>query len=48
MGSTKGGITGFFRGLFNMQVRPNENDFTECKKFIENTIKGDFKFISLD
>ena len=48
MGSTKGGITGFFRGLFNMQVRPNENDFTECKKFIENTINGDFKFISLD
>ena len=48
MGSTKGGITGFFRGLFNMQVRPNENDFNECKKFIENTIQGDFKFISLN
>ena len=31
-----------------MQVRPNENDFNECKKFIENTIQGDFKFISLN
>ena len=47
-GSTKGGVTGFLRGLFNMQVRPNENDFKECEKFIDNTMKGDFKFISLN
>ena len=48
MGSTKGGVTGFFRGLFNMQVRPNDNDFKECEKFIENTLKGEYNFVSLE
>ena len=48
MGSTKGGVTGFFRGLFNMQVRPNENDYKECRQFLENILKGDYKFISLE
>ena len=48
MGSTKGGVSGFFRGLFNMQVRPNDNDFKECENFIENTLKDNFKFISLE
>ena len=47
-GSTKGGITGFFRGVFNMQVRPNDNDFKECENFIENTFKDDFKFVHLE
>ena len=47
-GGPKGGVSGFFRGLFNMQVRPNENDYKECEKFIENTMKDDFKFISLE
>ena len=48
MGSTKGGITGFFRDLFNMKVRPNENDFKECEKFIENLMNNNFNFICLD
>ena len=47
MGSTKGGITGFIRGVFNMQVRPNDNDYKECQKFIENTLKGEFNFTVL-
>ena len=47
-GSTKGGITGFFRGVFNMQVRPNDNDFKECENFIENTLKDNFKFVHLE
>ena len=46
-GTTKGGVTGFFRGLLSMQVRPNDDDFKECEKFIENTMKGVFDFISL-
>ena len=47
-GNTKGGITGFFRGVFNMQVRPNDNDFKECENFIENTLKDNFKFVHLE
>ena len=47
-GSTKGGITGYVRGLFNMQVRPNENDYKECEKFIQNTMNGEFKFINMN
>ena len=47
-GSTKGGITGYVRGLFNMQVRPNENDFKECEKFLENTMNEEFNFINLN
>ena len=46
-GSTKGGVTGFIRNMFNMQVRPNKDDFVECEKFIKNTLNGVFDFISL-
>ena len=48
MGSTKGGVTGFFRDLFKMQIRPNENDFKECEKFIENIINDNYNFICLE
>jgi len=48
MGTTKGKVTGFFRDLFNMQIRPNENDFKECENFIENIINDNYNFICLE
>ena len=47
-GSSKGGIGGFFSGLFGVKERPDENDFKECETFIDNTMKGDFKFVHFE
>ena len=47
-GSSKGGIGGFFSGLFGVKERPDENDFKECETFIDNTMKGEFKFVHFE
>ena len=47
-GSSKRGVGGFFNGLFGVKERPDENDFKECETFIDNTMKGDFKFVHFE